>query len=455
MLTNYEYFVRETQIQRIADNTTINQTVVNIGIRNKVDGTIAPSPLTNFIIKYYESSNSKLNTSKAPANLIVRFLNFVNRKIEENDSYFINLRHEGIKGLNLQHASTFLTYQSIVKKNKRETVEQYENYLNDFYAFLHTQGLTNSYSVTERIVQTRYGQIKKKYVDFNDAPEPPIKSPKAALNQGFKKLKDFGENRLTMVSEFIAIAESLYPEIALGVAFMFYGGLRRGEVVNLTRDSIRYEKSSHCILEVSKRASLLFPHLQNNSKNQVKVERDQMVLATPILDELYEKHLNYLSKRKPNNPNALFVNRDNNPISGKSFEDKFNHIRKVYEKELSKNLNRRTDYDYIKGARWSNHIGRGVFTNFLLSIGMPLTEVSIARGDSSPDSLLAYIEELNAQAALQKGGEIIAQIYKEYKQRIIEEKISGEAIFEASKKGISTFEPKYIATFKELYTKVI
>lgn len=455
MLTNYEYFARETQIQRTVENTTINQTVVNIGIRNKTDGTIAPSPLTDFIIKYYESNSSRLNTSKAPANLIVRFLNFVNKKIEENDSDFIKLRYEGIKGLNLQHASNFLTYQSIVKKNKRETVEQYENYLNDFYVFLHTRGLTNNYSVTEGTIYTKYGQKKKKYVDFNDATEPPIKSPKTSLNQGFKKLKDFGENRLTMVSEFIAIAENLYPEIALGIAFMFYGGLRRGEVVNLTRDSIKYQKNSHCTLEVRKRTSILFSHLKNNSKNQVKVERDQMVLATPIIDELYKKHLNYLSKRKSNNSNALFVNCENNPMSGKSFEDKFNSIRKVYEKELSKNLNRRTDYDYIKGARWSNHIGRGVYTNFLLSIGMPLTEVSIARGDSSPDSLLEYIEELNAQAALQKGGEIIAQIYKEYKQRIIEEKINGEAIIEASKKGVSTFEPKYIAKFKELYTKVI
>ncbi|MCZ2259409.1 site-specific integrase [Sporosarcina sp. G11-34] len=455
MLTDYEYFVRETKIKLIEGNVSEERAVINIGIRNKVDGTIAASPLTDFIIKHYESAGSRLNTSKAPADLIVRFLNFVNLKIEENDMDFKELRHLGIRGLNLQHGSRFLTHQAITKGNKRETIKYYENYLSDFYLFLHTQGLTNGYSIINGKVMTRYGEREKRYVNFNDAPEPPIRPTKNQVQQSFKKLKDFGGNRLTMVSEFIGVANSLYPEIALGIAFMFYGGLRRGEVINLTRDSVRYKQNSHCIVEIRNRTMLLFPHIKNNSKNQVKIERDQIILTNPIIDALYESQLKFLSKRKANNPNALFVNRDGNPITGKSFEDKFNKIRVEYEKVLSRKLDRRADYEYIKGVRWSNHIGRGVFTNFLLSIGTPLTEVSIARGDSSPESLLAYIEELNAQAALRKGSEIIAEIYKDYKERIAEEKINGTAISKAFEKGVSTLAPQYISTFKELYTKIV
>lgn len=454
MLTNYEYFVRETKLKEIVDKVTVNRTVISIGIRNKIDGTIAPSPLTDFIIKFYETLDGRLNTIKAPANVLTRFLNFVNSKIDENDPDFTGLRHEGIKGLNLQHASRFLTHQAVTKGNKRETINYYENYLSKFYVFLHAQGLTNNYSVTDGKILTRYGEKRIKYVNFNDAAEPPIKPPKNQGGQNFKKLKDFGENRIIIVNEFIAVANSLYPEIALGIALMFYGGLRRGEVVNLTRDSIRFEHNSFCIVEIRNRTNVLFAHIKNNSKNQVKVERDQMVLSSPIIDTLYKSHLKYLSKHNFKNSKALFINRDGNPITGKSFEEKFNGIRKEYEKELSKNLNRRTDYDYIKGVRWSNHIGRGVFTNLLLSIGMPLTEVAIARGDSSPDSLFAYIEELNAQASLEKGAEIISQIYKEYKERIIHEKINEKDISDAFEKGVSTLAPQYISTFKELYTKV-
>lgn len=450
LLTSYEYFVRESKIKHLEENIMTERTVVNIGIRNKINGTIAPSPLTDFIIKYYESTATKLNSSRAPANIIVRFLNYLNRNIAAGDPDFKDLQIQGISGLNLQHGSRFLTYQAVNKGNKNKTIEQYENYLSDFYIFLHSQNLTNLYKVNVRKVFYKYGEGIKKYVDFNDAPQPPIRPNKNQNENSYRKLKDFGENRIIMVREFIDVASNLYPEIALGIAFMFFGGVRRGEVINLSLDSIRYKRNSYCILEIRNRADSLFRHIKNNSKNQVKVERDQIILISPYLDELYRTHMELLPKRKGYNTKALFINRDGKPITGKSFEDKFKKIKEVYLSELSKKLDRREDYEFITGVRWSNHIGRGVFTNFLLSIGTPLTEVSIARGDKSPDSLLAYIEELNSQAALKKGSEIIGKLYKDYK-----ENLTNENVIEALEKGAKSIEPEYVARFKDIYTKLI
>ncbi|MGQ7873488.1 tyrosine-type recombinase/integrase [Bacillus sp. 1A] len=450
MLTNYKYFVRETIIEEINNKENFQTNVVSIGIKNRVDGTVAPSPLTNFLIKNYEVHRGKLNTIKAPAYVITRFLNYINERIEQKDPDFITLREAGLKGLELQHASSFLSYQTLIKNNKLNTFEHYANYLNDFYVFLNLEGITRNYTFQETIITTQYGTKRKKFVSFDEAPSPPIKPNKILQRQTYKKLKDFGENRLVMVIEFIEITKALYPEIALGIFFMFYGGLRRGEVVNLTKDSFDYKKNSHCIIKIRNRTKILFSHIKDNSKNQPKKERDQLILLTPLLDELLETHLKYFSKH----PTALFTNQNGTPLTGKSFEGRFKKIRKKFEEELSQKIERRNDYELIKGVIWSSHIGRGVFTNFLLSIGMPLTEVSIARGDESGESLMAYIEELNAQAALIKGSEVIAQRYKEYKNCISKKNLDSEEISQASLKGVATIEPQYITTFKKLYTTI-
>ncbi|MCM3323301.1 site-specific integrase [Cytobacillus kochii] len=455
MLTNYEYFVREIYLKNSIDGVEFTENALNIGIRNKIDGTVSSSPLTNFIIKNYESANSKLNTAKAPAAIIVRFMNFVNSKIEEGDPDFIDLKQSGIKGLNLQHGSRFISHQAIVKLNKEKTIKQYQDYLSDFFVFLNTEGLNNNYPIKPTTRRSRFGKKTKGYcVSFGDAPEPPAKVRKDKQKQTFKKLKDFGGNRLIMTIEFIEVAKRLYPDMALGVYLMFYGGLRRGEVVNLTHDSLNYKKNSSCILLVRNRTIELFSHIKSNSKNQVKSERDQIVLMTPLLEELIKNHKKYYR----NHPTALFANRYGKPLTGRSFERRFKTIRKLFEKELSKKIGRRSDYEIVKFVSWQNHIGRGVFTNFLLSMGMPLTEVSIARGDSSGEALKDYIEELNAQAALLKASEILGNEYRKYiayKEQLKKDGLDDKAISTALEKGVAKIEPERISTFKELWSKVI
>ena len=449
MLADYEYFVRETNIKFEIGK----QRVVSIGIRHKIDGYVGVSPLTNFLIRNYGGDSPQLNTVKAPAYVITRFMNFIHKKIDEEDPAFTNLRNQGLIGITLQHGNSFLTYHSIIKGNNRNTVESYRQYLSDFYVFLKLQGLTTNYSLQDGYVKTRYGQKKKKWVDFNDAPEPPIIQNKDNQKIRYKKLKDFGDNRTVMVSEFLGVAKQLYPEIAFGIALMFYGGLRRGEVVNLNRKSILYKKGEKCIVEIRDRQQLLFSHIKSNSNNEVKIPRDQVILINPLLDDLYEQHLKIMKHKLCNNKQALFINSNGDPITGSNLGRKFKKIRMRYEYELSNNLNRRDDYDFIKGITWSNHIGRGVFTNFLLSMGIPLTEIAIARGDTSPHSLLSYVEELNAQAALREASEILGQIYTQYKQRFKNEELDSVKIEQAFKEGAANIEPKAISTFKELYTK--
>ena len=55
-----------------------------------------------------------------------------------------------------------------------------------------------------------------------------------------EKLVDFGENRYELVQRFIKITQDVAPDIALGICFQFFGGLRTGEVVNLTKEAIEH-----------------------------------------------------------------------------------------------------------------------------------------------------------------------------------------------------------------------
>ncbi len=52
------------------------------------------------------------------------------------------------------------------------------------------------------------------------------------------KLKDFGEDRNQLTIHFIRTAMDIAEDIALGLCFQFYGGLRRGEVVNVSRGDL-------------------------------------------------------------------------------------------------------------------------------------------------------------------------------------------------------------------------
>ena len=51
------------------------------------------------------------------------------------------------------------------------------------------------------------------------------------------------------------------------------------------------------------------------------------------------------------------------------------------------------DYLFLTDKKWSTHIGRGIFTNFLLQVGATIPEIAIARGDKNLSSVMSYVEE--------------------------------------------------------------
>ena len=88
----------------------------------------------------------------------------------------------------------------------------------------------------------------------------------------------------------------------------------------------------------------------------------------------------------------MFINSDEKAMSGKVYERRFKRVKKSFMKALLTS-NRYEDYTLFNESYWSTHIGRGVFTNFLMDMGLSVTQIAIGRGDRSINSAMNYVED--------------------------------------------------------------
>ncbi|MEK3992785.1 MULTISPECIES: hypothetical protein [Robertmurraya] len=393
----YKYTVVEFATMDFFEGEIFKKQVIGIGLRDEKTNKIYPSPITNYIKGMYRRKSGSLSNQRNAASELTKFLNFIIKQVEKGHRDFLPLNEKGLFGLKLIHGSKYISLLSLrARAGKLDSnyVYRMEYYLINFFHWLNTQGIIDEpFNILEGS-------------PFDDLELGTIYPPKDAGISS--KLVDFGDNRYALAVRFINTAEKISPDIALGVAFQFFGGLRAGEVVNLTKDSL--EKPTYWngnddgirsfILRIRDNQELLFGHKKNHTHEQVKRPRNQYLLVNDVLSKVYRKHKVHLDsltrKCEIKNEKALFVSSSNgHPISGKSYYEKFNKIKKEFLRQLSKE-EQVEDYEYLTSKHWSTHICRGVFTNFLLEIGATVPEVAVARGDKNILSVLSYVEEQNA-----------------------------------------------------------
>lgn len=423
--SDYKFIVKEYTTYHYVNEKTFEERVIGIGIKDEKTGRVYPSPLTNFIRGKYRGKSKSLSSQRNAAYEVVKFMNYIRQQIANSKSEFQELKESGLFGLRRIHASQYITYLSLrARKEKPEISPDYvyrvEKYIISFYGWL----------VANNIIEEK--------IDFSDG------SPFDDLELGTiypgrdesvtEKLVDFGENRYSLVQMFIAIAQDVAPEIALGICFQIFGGLRTGEVVNLTKDAIEYpnywdEKDfgeNKFILKVRDRQLELFEGKKNLQHEGVKRPRNQSLLTNPLLSVVYKEHKRYLKRLENRNliqkHDALFISkRTGEAMSGKAYTEQFNKVRKSFLDYISEH-GRTEDYLFLTDKKWSTHIGRGIFTNFLLEIGATIAEIAIARGDKNIDSVLAYVEEKNALRLTQEAIDNIRKAAED-KQAVIDKKI--------------------------------
>ncbi|PEQ96600.1 hypothetical protein CN481_00200 [Bacillus sp. AFS006103] len=403
---DYRFVVREYELLQVVGDQAYPQECIGIAIHDPWKDIDYPSPITNFIKSKYRRKSSSLSNQSNPANYICRFLNYCRDKANNDDYEFNELRINGLFGLKRKHASIYISDLSILARAGKlapQYVRSIIRCLNKFYEWLNDEKiLQEKVKFTYKERRRRIGNELVKEIILQDIFDdvelgtiyPPYRNKKVS------KLVDFGKYRYELVEMFLDIAERIEPEIYLGCCFQFFGGLRKGEVVNLTRKSL-IKLDDGYMLNVVDNRSVLFPNKKNTIGEQVKVPREQALFWNTHLAFALDKQLKLLEMMRKNGnlpiPEALFINKrtGGNPLTGKAYWEKYNHVKEELISKLSKE-GKSKQFNFVTSKRWSTHLSRGVFTNFCLDMGMSISETAIARGDSNISSVMDYVETLSA-----------------------------------------------------------
>ncbi|WP_062352322.1 site-specific integrase [Bacillus kwashiorkori] len=395
--------------------------IVLIGLKNNLTGHILPHPISNFIVKCYKNNQLGPSTQLRAARIISMFLNYIYTQIEDEDDEDIEKKYsqlegKGVRALELQHGADFITYGTYLGRNS-ETIAYWETTLTRFYNFLKEQDLIDQDPKIRKTTNKKGDEIL--ISPFGNSVLD-IERPNKKQDDYMTTLKDFGENRYDLVKLFIDIARSEASEIALGIYFQFFGGLRVGEVVNLTESALkpkgyRGTDSRSFFVDIDDRQEKLFPNLINNKYNQVKRPRIQYIIHSNLLNQLYEAHDSKLEdlklKRKLKIDDSLFVSyKTGVPISGPNYAKKFKRVKEKFLEELRENRYYE-DLEFLESLPWSTHIGRAVFTNFLIDQGLGIEEIRDSRGDRS---LLSAIDYLERRVTRKKIKEMMEKIAKKF-----------------------------------------
>ena len=408
-LEKYRFVAREVLIEDLLGNNTLEEKrVIVIGVEDKETGIIIPHPITHFIRQKYQFKGKSLSAQMNPAREIVKFLNFIYEQISLGKPEFQMLREKGLKGLQLIHGARFITHLSEKKLSYKYIKYQIERYLIRFYKYL-----TDMELIEQKIEFYTYVNRLEEEVIITpfDHPNFDTKYP-STDNPVRNKLKDFGnepEERDKLVWEFIEEARRVSPDIAFGIALQIFGGLRRGEVVNLTPANIPTDfLSGSNYIAVLDNQYHLFNHLNDTKKEQVKRPRLQPILPSAYLKELYDDHMLMNSKVKKLNPYAFFVDEKGRTISGGTYERKFAKVKYAYIDRLAETPGRYSHFKMLADSIWGTHIGRGLFTNYLFSMELNEKQLAIVRGDKSTQSSKDYIDYRNAISNFETAMEVFS-----------------------------------------------
>lgn len=379
-----------------------------------------PSKLNSFIS--HECRGMALNSKYLYAINICSFLNYIREQILiGTDENFLILKSQGLYGLKHIHLAKYITHVSAYKKVKNDysTVKRKEGILLKFYDFLYKKKITKGKDakIEHKIVEVKGTNKGKRVVisPFDDTSKYQVIYPsKTKINRKLSNMED------EVWNQFLEYAQINTPEIAFGIALQIMGGVRQGELVNTIIDDIEIDKTNNIMtIWLQDRPELFYDRNINIKKSQTKKNnpRKQIIYDfNGCLLDIYNNHLKYISKNANDiarDLRALFIDKNGNAMSGNTYESKFKKLKNDFIDEVEK---KSPSYaQKLRTHSWASHIGRHIFTNFLLSNNMvdgangnpEPTLLQVNRGDSSQYSSTQYIDgKAIAETASKKIGQL-------------------------------------------------
>ncbi|MED5020890.1 hypothetical protein P9847_26870 [Paenibacillus chibensis] len=375
-----------------------------IVIRNPDSGLEKIHDFTAFIFEVWKTKS--FNTMRKNAYNLALFLNFVMEKA---------LIDNWAK-LTFEHASLFLnalgdnTYSREGWKEeftrKASTIRNIERTLSHFYKYLADKKLLLYVKESDFNYQRILKDDKEIFRLLS-----PFKNVMYPVEE--RMSNSIHDLKVEFLNTFMDVAISEVPLIALGIYFQLFGGLRAGEVVNVSKSSLQLVGPNGLYgvsITLTKQNFRKKSAIKNPSGGgYVKKPRQQAVFSYGgYLPLLYKRHMkNYGHLHN----DALFVLENGQPMNGANYAYYFNKLKKRFLHELSKSEDISTQIyaRYLESKKWSTHIGRGMFTNITADmVGSP-NELQISRGDSSALSQLSYT--INTERLQKKANALLAELH--------------------------------------------
>ena len=181
-----------------------------------------------------------------------------------------------------------------------------------------------------------------------------------------------------------------------------FGGLRQGEIVNLTIDSVDLNRTNnYASISIQDRHDKLFKRDVDLRFSQVKKtsENQPAFNFNGELFDIWDEHIDYLKKlNKRDNMSALFIDSYGQPMTGQVYQKEFHKLKWNFIKFIEKT--KPAIAEELRVKSWGSHIGRHIFTNHLIKKGylkniMGYSDpklLMILRGDSSVKSAEVYLD---------------------------------------------------------------
>lgn len=357
--------------------------------------------LEKYICHLVESELLKNNTLSTRAYVVCHFLNYI---IKETN---INSLHE----CSINTIRGFLKFMKTKKNGKdynRNTWIRYRDYIGDFllmYYICNRDSLPFQYNGEELKSQIiiKDNKNRKRATIVHNA-SLYISPPKTT----HKKNRILVDGYLDFL---LYEAKKYEPDIALGIAFEAYAGLRAGEVVNVSCGRVRTIRRSFGMvsgieIDLTDKA----PYFQNWNKKtdpgSIKKNRRQKVYNDFVseISDLYDYHLALMKTRGFNTGKdaPLFVNKQGNPMTVQTYSDR---VKKLFNERFLPSLKKLCECQgtYADNVAFIEsyeneypgaHMFRHWFTMYLLTKAkLTSGEIMKWRGDSSQESMNDYIHE--------------------------------------------------------------
>lgn len=338
---------------------------------------------------YNKFKNKPISVPKNENSTITQFLNYIREEVLlGEDSSFTILKDKKINGLSFYHLAKFLNYSIDVCDNSYSTIKQKERRLMNFYKQLTSAKLIDVkwkyhvlYDSTES-KKRRFYESPLDTIEYNVAYPP----KKVDIN----KIVDLDDSAIDLLLD---TCEKDVPDILFAIALCMYGGLRKGEVVNLRVQDLRlFDDKNIMVANIKDRPELFIGRLL--SESGAKKPRNQVILNdNGRLYDYYEKHMKERLKRLSNNnriTDALFVDTNGRPLTGSNYIHRFSKLKKLFLEAME--LDKYAEFTYLEENKWGSHICRGIFTNLCVRRGYArsLEELRTLRGDRNTKSSEPY-----------------------------------------------------------------